>query len=233
MTTSHQRILAKYLQWANSPAGRAALMPRPPVIPYVLAGVLCLTVVAAPVGIGLAIGTALRRSRHRRQYSDFLQLAARCRPITAYPLMVNRAALRTPGAVAPGLVIGSFDPRADHTFMSEIGLRIFAASGLDDGSMLSTLMDDERFVRHRRRLLPLDQTDQIPVFAFDLMITGNHLPAGKVEGIIPCLADPESKPIPNSPDTYQGAIFTIPWQIGASVMDWPLLVNPELSSAES
>ncbi len=193
----HAEIRRRFIAFVQSP-GFQPYLKRLSGRPYArmfLAFVSFLTTIGIPV----AIYQVFRILGHRKAYRKHLvEVAGRSIPLTAYPLMVNNSIGDEPGAVAPGLVIGSFDPKVgdDLESMSDLALKILSPEsepGVSpaDSEFAEALMEDIAYQPHRRRLLPLSLTGGREVYAFDLMIVSDFLPGGRISGArLPCLAEP-------------------------------------------
>jgi hypothetical protein len=159
---------------------------------WVVAILLCATVVLSPVGIWLIV--RLRKnasvSEHNdRIMSDFAAFVANADAVWAYPVMINTM-LRQPGArSAPGLFLISLateeKPPFTHQQMVEL-LSDFPEQLADE------LTADEQYQPHRRRRLPDSVTRGAAVYACDLMVDprlliGHHI--SDDAPFIPCLAD--------------------------------------------
>lgn len=210
MTDQDRRIRDGYARFLESrrfdPVFRK-LRP-PPRWRYALGLLLVASVAGAGVGLGLIVSAWLsgrKRNRHRRELAE---AARRSVPVVAYPIMVNRALLRQEGVTAPGLVLATFDRRLTDAAMVGLVERL-ALLDLDDlgpgsQSFLMDLFEDEQYTPGRRRRLPDDFTRGAEVYAFDLLILSDYLPAGKLDTpLIPCVAEPGPA----------GTIQAIPWWV--------------------
>lgn len=173
--------------------------------------VMALVTAATTVGIPIAVYHGVKMTTHRKRRRKAMSAAARvAKPIRTYPLMVNRKLTSTPGAVAPGMVIGSFRPHPaqDGEYWLDLAIKL---SLLDADSLESReekeaakWLADEGYVESRRLRLPTSLTDGHEVYAFHLMIVGDHLRGGVIDGEpIPCVAVPG----------LVGAIQHTPWWI--------------------
>ena len=126
--------------------------------------------------------------------------------------MANTALYRTTGAVAPALVMGSFDPKvvADGDFMHDLFMKVGLlglgeAKGPDEEEV-ARMMADEACTPSRRRPLPTGLTGGKLVYLFDLQIIGDFRPGGKLDvATLPCLAEPGPS----------GQIAMLPWNLVA------------------
>jgi hypothetical protein len=180
----------------------------------VLALVSLSTVVGAPIGLyQLYRAVQLRRSA---KVASFLKAIPRSRFIEVSVHMANRAVYKEIGAVAPGLVMGSFDAATanDKEFMHELFMKV-SLLGMTDAEgpeekQAARMMADEVYTPGRRRLLPTGLTRGKLVYLFDLQIVGNFRPGGKLDPAkLPCLAEPG--PV--------GQIAMIPWWIAEGLDD--------------
>jgi hypothetical protein len=210
---SPQQVHERYLEYLKSRAftpilSRIAGRPWGHIIKAALAAVVIVTV---PISLYHAYKMLTHAKRRRKEMIEVAKLA---KPITTYPLMVNSVLNSVPGSIAPGMVIGSFQPRArqDEEYWQELTMKL-AFFDPDDAQtpeekQAARWLNDENYVESKRLLLPKTLTDGCEVYAFHVRIVGDFLP-GRVAGAeIPCVAVPG--PI--------GAIQPIPWWIaqGAS-----------------
>jgi len=204
-----QEIHQRFVQYLESKDFNPFLkrLERPPLWRYLVAFLTFMTTVGIPITLYQIYKILTHRGRRRR---ELIAWAKGARPLMTYGLMVNSQLRSRPGTIAPGLVIGSFDPEANVTaeFMVDLAERIFDLSLADpttpEEQAAHALMSDEVYVPGRRRLLPMALTQGREVYAFDLIIVGDYQPNGIVEApMIPCLADPGP----------EGEIRMIPWWI--------------------
>jgi len=210
MTTrpSPQQIHERYLEYLNSPAftpilrriaGRAWGHT-------IMAAVTAMGVVTVPISLHHAY-KMLTHARRRRK--EMIEVAKLARPIITYPLMVNSVLNSTPGSIAPGMVIGSFQPRArqDAEYWLELATKLSFFDPEDartpEEERAARWLNDQTYVESRRLLLPMSLTDGCEVYAFHLRIVGDFLPGRVAAAEIPCVAVPG--PV--------GAIQPIPWWI--------------------
>ncbi len=209
MTSFDAEIRTKYLAYLNSPQFDRYLTPLAgrPYWRLALAVAACMTTIGIPIGI-VQLYRYLRRGSALRKAMN--QAAARSVPLITYPLMVNSQLLRTPGTIAPGLVVGSFDPEANTSvsFMTDVVHRVYeielAGAKTPQEAEVERMMANVAYWQSRRRRLPPELTEGREVYAFDLMIVGDFLPSGLVTiPMIPCLAEPGPA----------GQIQMIPWWV--------------------
>lgn len=211
MKPIEREVRERYVRYLESPEFGPFLkkLERPPVWRYVAAFLAFMTTVGIPFTLYQVYRIATHRKRRRRELIAWARDAV---PLMTYGLMHNTALGSRPGVVAPGLVIGSFEPEANATteFMVDLAGKIFSLS-LEEPStpvhrQVDDLMSDMMYVPDRRRLLPKELTDGREVYAFDLMMVGDYQPTGTVEmPLFPCLADPGP----------EGEIRMIPWWVVA------------------
>lgn len=196
MMAIESEILKRYVDYLESAEFTPTLkrLTSPPAWRYLAAFVAFMTTIGIPIAIYQVYKIATHRKRRRK---EILDVARRSRPLVTYPLMVNRDLLTRPGSIAPGLVVGSFDPKANETveFMATLAEKVawlgLGEAQTPDERQAAELMEDEAFVPSRRRRLPGGLTGGREVYAFDLMILGDYLPSGTVEvPMIPCVAEP-------------------------------------------
>jgi hypothetical protein len=173
--------------------------------------IMALITAMTTVGIPIALYHGVKITTHRKRRRKAMVAAARvAKPIQTHPLMVNNKLTSTPGVVAPGMVIGSFRPRLaqDDEYWLDLAMKL---SFLDADSLESPeekeaarWLADEAYVESRRIRLPPGLTGGQEVYAFHLLIVGDHLRDGLIDGEpIPCVAAPG--PV--------GAIQHIPWWV--------------------
>jgi hypothetical protein len=190
--TSSQ-ILNRYISYLRSPEFMPALkrLAPPPWWTYIVALLTFMT-----IGLPITLYQIFRIVTHRRRCRrEMIEVAERSVPVMTYPLMVNHSLREQPGSIAPGSVIGSFDPKANETveFLATLAERIALIGPGDattpDEQVAERMMADEVYVPFRRRRLPLGMTGGREVYAFDLMILGDYFPSGTVEvPMIPCVS---------------------------------------------
>jgi hypothetical protein len=156
------QILSRYIAFLRSPEFKPALTRlAPPWWRYIVALLTFMTTIEFPITIYQIFRIVTHRRRCRREMSE---VAKRSVPVMTYPLMVNHSLREQPGSIAPGLVIVSFDPKANETveFLATLAERI-ALIGLGDATTpdeqeTERMMADEVYVPFRRRRLPLGMT---------------------------------------------------------------------------
>lgn len=207
--SSDEKIVTDYLEYLDSRRFKPILQK--------LAGTpyfdVFVTLIAAASGVGapFAVYHGWKVLNHRkRRRKAMIAVARAARPIKTYPVMVNTLLTKTPGAIAPGLVIGSFKPRAAQD--EEYWLDLMVKFALIDPDAVETpeekraiaWLQDERYVESRRLRLPRSLTGGHEVYAFSVMLMGDHFRGGIVDGHdIHCVAVPGDV----------GAIQHIPWWI--------------------
>jgi hypothetical protein len=202
-------IRQRFVQFLESKEFKPFLkrLERPPIWRYVAGFLAFMTTVGIPFTLYQAYRILTHRKRRRRELIAWAKGAV---PVMTYGLMHNTALGSRPGVVAPGLVIGSFDPEANVTteYMVDLAEKIFELSLAEpttpEERQIHELMSDMAYVEDRRRLLPRGLTGGREVYAFDLMMVGDYQPNGVVETpLFPCLADPGP----------EGEIRMIPWWV--------------------
>lgn len=160
---------------------------------------LCFSLVLIPIGLHLLISGLRKRHGWAAQLqAAFIDGAV---GVMAYPLMVN-SMLRSPGSEpVPGLFIVSFDSGTggNVAYMADVACRVMmppADLPGPDRQFLHDLMDDEEYVRARRRRLPASVTGGRAVYAVDLAVHPLYLPGRHLSDdapMVPCLAEPGEK----------------------------------------
>lgn len=206
---SDEKIVERYLEYLSSRKFNPVLKKLAGT-PY---GHVFVTFVSAMSGVGapFAVYHGWKVLTHRkRRRREMIAVAKAARPIKTYPVMVNTLLTRTLGTIAPGLVIGSFKPRVAQD--DEYWLDLMAKFAFLDPNSMETAeekgavawMQDERYVESRRLRLPRSLTGGHDVYAFSVMLVGDHFRGGIVDGHdIHCMAVPGEV----------GAIQHMPWWI--------------------
>lgn len=209
LSSRERAIRDRYLAYLRSRKFNPILkrFRRPPVGRYVIAFLALMTTIGIPITIYQLV--RIFRS-HGDLRKSWIALVERSIPITTLPLMFNSSLGRQPGMNAPALVIGSFehDLRHDSELLNEIVERVYLieleGAKDDDERAIERLMADEEFQPGRRRLLPDRLTDGHQVYAFDLPVIGDFLPAGwRDHPLIPCMVEPGP----------EGQLLPIPWWV--------------------
>ncbi|WP_165243504.1 hypothetical protein [Paludisphaera soli] len=206
---SDAKILEDYLRFLESTAFKPTLRKlagRPWY--HIVMGVIS---AATTIGIPIALYHLYRILTHKKRVrKGLIAVAKAARPITTHPLMVNSALTSVPGTVAPGMVIGSFQPRArqDAEYWLDLAVKLSFLSPevveTPEEKAAARWLSDEGYVESRRLCLPMSLTDGCEVFAFHVMIPGDYFTGGLFKaGELPCVAVPG--PV--------GAIQAIPWWI--------------------
>ncbi len=198
------RIVARYVDYLGSRRFDPVLVKVAgrPWGHIVMALLTVSTVVLVPVAACHGVKMLTHRKRRRK--------AMIAKPIQTYPLMVNRALTSVPGSVAPGMVIGSFQPRLaqNDEYWGDLMMKLALLDADDletpEEKGAARWLADETYVESRRLRLPPSLTGGHEVYAFHLKIVGDHFRGGLVDGpSIPCVAAPG--PV--------GAIQHVPWWI--------------------
>jgi hypothetical protein len=166
---------------------------------------------ASIVGVPFALYHAYRILTYRKRVRQGLIAVARtARPINTYIKMVNNSLLKVPGSIAPGMVIGSFQPKArqDGEYWLNLMVKLAFLSPDDvetpEEKAAARWLSNENYVASRRLRLPMSLTDGCEVYAFLVMIPGDYFPNGVVATAeIPCVATPGPA----------GAIQVVPWWV--------------------
>ncbi|MEM7228581.1 MAG: hypothetical protein AAF432_07175 [Planctomycetota bacterium] len=204
MDTRPEFIRSLYLEFLDSPEFEPffAKIRRKPFFRWIFAVLFSATIVGLPIGIVCAF-SAVMSLRHRAAYRIALrEAAARSDVIMTYPVMANTKLYTRPGATAPALVIGSFVADKRGLDVPRLLVDVFERFKDDTGNYRVTLSDDaaatidalltdDRYVPHHRTQLPLETTEDVPVYAFNLLVVGGFLPTATLElPLLPCLAEP-------------------------------------------
>ena len=166
-----------------------------PGIRYVFALLLMFSGAGIPLAIGLVIGGVLKSRRRRQKRRALVEAAERSELLMTFVLLANNRLGQSRGVVAPGLVIGSFDPDVSLDDLAAIAGEIDAAAAGEHGDeaqkAINELMSDLDYREGRRRRLPEAITKGQKVDAFDLNIIGDFLPESQPPmPILACLAEP-------------------------------------------
>jgi hypothetical protein len=196
-------------------------MHRPPRWRYILAVPMIVSLAGVGVGLGLILSARLSVRKRDRIRRELIAAAERSIPVMTYPLMANRALMRRKGALAPALVIGTFDADATAGEMADLARKMMTVDHQDvsDESRIAVnkMFEVEKYTPGRRRLVPEDLTGGRRVFAFDLMMIGDYLPTGALKmPLIPCLAEPGEA----------GTIQMVPWWIVARALEGEPCASP-------
>lgn len=143
------------------------------------------------------------RSAKRRGYGGnglrqrYLRLAKVGVPIVAYASMFNEGLRQRQGMIAPVLLVGSLDPTLSEETIRSLAVDAGAVGLIADTAdekKLAHILRDEDYRFGRRRQFPLSMTNGKKVFAFDALITNEHLPKRSMEvPRIVCLADEQAR----------------------------------------
>jgi len=168
---------------------------RPPKWRYVLAVPMILSVAGAGIGLGLIASAWISGRKRKRIRQDLVEAAERSVAIMAYPVMANVALLRQKGAVAPALVIATFDSDATMEEMADVVVKLDTVDYQDVSAetrrAVGAMFRDVQYTPGRRRIVPEELTGGRRVYAFDLMMIGDYLPTDTFEiPLVPCVAEP-------------------------------------------
>ena len=206
---SDAKIQEEYLRLLQSAAFRPTLrkLAGRPWYDIVMAVVTAMTTIGIPISLYHLYRILTHKKRVRK---GLIAVARVARPITTYPLMVNSDLTSVPGTVAPGMVIGSFQPRArqDAEYWLDLAIKLSFLTPEDvqtpEEKAAVKWLADQRYVESRRLRLPMSLTDGCEVYAFHVMLAGDYFPGGVFNAAeIPCVAVPG--PV--------GAIQAVPWWI--------------------
>ena len=206
---SDEKIIGRYVEYLKSRKFNPVLQ-KIAGTPY---GRVIVTLIAAMTGVGapIAVVQGWKVLTHRRRWrKSMIAVAEAGRPIMTFPLMVNSALTRFPGAVAPGTVIGSFEskPELKMEYWKDLALKLMfldpESVETPEEKQAARWLQDERYVESRRLRLPTSLTGGHEVYAFHLKVVGDYFPSGLADlPMIPCVAVPGDV----------GAIQQIPWWI--------------------
>jgi hypothetical protein len=162
---------------------------------YVFAVPMILSVVGAGIGLGLITSAWISGRKRNRIRQDLIDAAERSVPVMTYPVMANVALLRQKGAIAPALVIATFDADATTEEMADVVLKMDTVDYQDVSAQtrrtVAAMFSDVQYTPGRRRLVPEELTGGRRVYAFDLMMIGDYLPTDTFEiPLVPCVAEP-------------------------------------------
>ncbi len=191
----------RFDDWVRSPAFDPqfdAMMKRA-VWPFVVGGVLIVSLVGILPGIWLVAYGGIREWRRRRARTD-AHLGFGChQPILATLVIGNRALFRQKGAVAPALLLGGFDSQ-DAAAVEEnaiVATLLAALYGEDPAAVppehraACELVNDDTFQADRRRLVPASLSPKRKLWLFDTMLAGDYFGSGTADSpFIPCMATP-------------------------------------------
>lgn len=187
-----RRVYGEYLKSATFNADFEELHPGRG---WMMAGIVLAVLVLRPKlalrGWRGAVRREFASAKVRREYAELAETGV---PIVTYAGMFNSSLRGGDDGIAPALVVGSFngDLREEEIkkFALIAGTAAFMAETPAEKELARLLRDDD-YLHRRRRVLPPALTDSREVIAFDILISGDHLPDDRLRTPrIVCLADP-------------------------------------------
>lgn len=141
---------ARINDWIRSPAFDAHFnsIVKPSIWPFIIGGVMMLTIVGIPVGIGLIIAGVRKNSARSAARREAHTAYAQHQPILCGIVIANRQLLRTKGAVAPALLVGGFGPQDESALddIARVAIQIGELYGDDPSSQPPELQEACRLV---------------------------------------------------------------------------------------
>jgi hypothetical protein len=149
--------------------------------------------------VDVATGTAkvmpqLSANATQRAKDRITKITARGGEETDAAVVVANQKLFEPGDDDLGcLVVVSFHPDADASYLRELAKYMSNLRGKEfprdaDKHVLAKMASEDRFVRYRRRELPLSMTDGVPVYLCDLLVHRPFLPTKAITNRILVIA---------------------------------------------
>jgi hypothetical protein len=197
-TSSADAIRQRYREYVRSEPFNADFAMMHATCGLVCLGVAFFLVTFKPrMAWGAWRGSARRGCASGKLRNEYVRLADVGVPIVTYAAMYNSGLRDAPGQFAPAMLVGSFDEKITEEQLRGYALDASAVSIMADTpeeEELARVLKDEDVQLRRRRKFPLKMTGNREVFAFDALISGHHLPSGKLEvPRIVCLADPNPR----------------------------------------
>ena len=209
----------RFNDWVRSPAFDATFdnMAKAPKWPFVVGGLLILSVAGALPGLFLLIYGFRARSARKAARRDAHLAFSGHQPILCGIVIANQQLMRQPGAIAPALLVGGFGPQ-DHAraaAITEVAMTLGELYGEEPGDVPQELrqacamVNDDTFQSGRRRPVP-PSMNAGNLTLFDTVLQGNYFDAKKIDfPFVVCMAatDPQGS-ILHLP--FDLAVFTAP-----------------------
>jgi hypothetical protein len=192
---------SRFIQWVKSPAFDAQFnaTAKRTIWPFVVGGILILSVAGIPPGIGFLIYGLRRESARKAARRDAHLAYSRHEPILCGLVIGNRQLFRTKGAVAPALLVGTFGPQDEAALdaVIEVAITIAAVYGEDSAKVspelreACKLVNDDSYRPNRRRRVPQHLCPEHQLWLFDTLLLGDNFESGSIDDpFIPCMATP-------------------------------------------
>lgn len=215
-----QATRQKFDAWVRSPEFDSYFnaVTKRVVWPFVVGGLLILSTIGIPLGIGFLIHGFRRESARKAARKDAHLAYRRHEPILCALVIGNRALFRKKGAVAPALLVGGFGPQNQPAAEDLLRVASLLAElyGEEPASVppeyrdACRLVNDDAYQPQRRRPVPAILSPNRQLWLFDTAILGDNFNSGKIDTpFIPCMATPGA----------EGVISQLP-------MDLAVLVPP-------
>lgn len=194
----------KFIDWLRSPAFDGqfnAINPRS-TWPFWVGGILVVTMVGVLPGIGFLIYGWRRESARKAARKEVHLAFSHQQPLLCCLIIGNRNLFRTKGAMAPALLIGTFEnlDMAGIEEMETAAQLIASLYGEDPASVpaelreVCTMVNDDAYKPDRRRPVPAHLFPNRKFLLFDAVLLGDHFESGSIDNpYIPCIAQPGAK----------------------------------------
>jgi hypothetical protein len=194
----------KFIDWLRSPAFDGqfnAINPRSN-WPFWVGGILVVTMIGVLPGIGFLIYGWRRESARKAARKDVHLAFSHQQPLLCCLIIGNRNLFRTKGAMAPALLIGTFEnlDMAGIEEMETAAQLIASLYGEDPASVpaelreVCTMVNDDAYKPDRRRPVPAHLFPNRKFLLFDAVLLGDHFESGSIDNpYIPCIAQPGAK----------------------------------------
>ncbi len=194
-----EKTRQRYLEWIETPEFAKSFRKETALSwlgwTFYLLAVVTGLIFVLPLGIFFLYKLITRR---RRKLKRCREAALRSQCIPAYVVIANTMLLHTKGAVAPALVVGSFEPESEslHAALMKTALLLMEAYGYEgppkpEIAAVASIMAEDSFREGHRDLVPREVTDGHEIYAFNIMLNADHWGGDELEiPQFPCMAEP-------------------------------------------
>jgi hypothetical protein len=196
-----QNTRRKFLEWVRSPEFDAHFdaTAKRAVWPFVVGGILILSIAGAIPGLALIVYGFKRESARKAARRDAHLTFSEHEVILCAVVIGNKELIAGRAPVAPALLMGTFGPQDEQALrdVTSAAALIGGVYGQDPANVppelqeVCRLVNDDTFHPDRRRLVPAHLFPNRQLWLFDTILLGSHFDSGTFDsGWIPCLAQP-------------------------------------------
>lgn len=191
----------RFEAWVRSPRfdGQYNAMAPRAIWPFVVGGLLILSLVGSWFGVGFVIYGFVRESRRKKGRSLAHLPFAEHQPILTVLVIGNRELFQKKGAIAPALLVGGFGVQDEALIQDvfEAAAVISELYGEDPANVAPEhrvaceLVNDDTYRPDRRRPVPPQIAPRHQLWLFDTVLLGDNFDSGQADNpFIPCMATP-------------------------------------------